>query len=110
MRAVVEEEPVSEGVLSIGRCSNRSTPYHQIGIWIGAAGPKMLRLIGRLGDGWSVPLQTYFPEARIREAQQKIDSAAKDSGRPPDSIIRIRNLAGIIDEMRKVGKVASRRR
>ena len=27
-------------------------PSHPIGIWIGAYGPRMLRLTGRLGDGW----------------------------------------------------------
>src|SRR5919198_1129100 len=32
-------------------------PAHPIGIWLGAYGPRMLRLVGRLADGWvpSVP-------------------------------------------------------
>jgi hypothetical protein len=50
-----------------------------------------------LAKGWSIPLQTYFPDSRLREAQQVIDQAVK-SGRSPDSIRRIRNLMGIIDE------------
>jgi alkanesulfonate monooxygenase SsuD/methylene tetrahydromethanopterin reductase-like flavin-dependent oxidoreductase (luciferase family) len=33
-------------------------PAHRIGIWLGAYGPRMLRVTGRLADGWlpSVPL------------------------------------------------------
>src|ERR687892_704054 len=27
-------------------------PAHPIGIWVGAYGPRMLRVTGRLGDGW----------------------------------------------------------
>jgi alkanesulfonate monooxygenase SsuD/methylene tetrahydromethanopterin reductase-like flavin-dependent oxidoreductase (luciferase family) len=27
-------------------------PAHPIGIWVGAYGPRMLRLVGRLADGW----------------------------------------------------------
>ena len=34
----------------------------------------------------------------IRAAQQLIDAAAKKSGRSPDSIARISNIIGVIDE------------
>jgi alkanesulfonate monooxygenase SsuD/methylene tetrahydromethanopterin reductase-like flavin-dependent oxidoreductase (luciferase family) len=39
-------------------------PSHSIRIWLGAYGPKMLRLIGRLGDGWT-PSYRYAPPAQI---------------------------------------------
>src|SRR5690606_4561133 len=32
-------------------------PAHNIGIWVGAYGPKMLNLTGRLADGWLPSLQ-----------------------------------------------------
>jgi alkanesulfonate monooxygenase SsuD/methylene tetrahydromethanopterin reductase-like flavin-dependent oxidoreductase (luciferase family) len=74
------------------------SPHHRIEIWVGAQGPRMLRLIGRIGDGWSIPLQSYLPSDRINAAQKIIDEAAQASGRCPRSIRRIRGLAGIIDE------------
>ena len=35
-------------------------PAHPIGIWVGAYGPRMLRLTGRLGDGWLPSLGGRF--------------------------------------------------
>ena len=37
-------------------------PAHQIGIWIGAYGPRMLGITGRLGDGWLPSLGGGFHE------------------------------------------------
>lgn len=70
-------------------------PAHAIGLWIGAIGPKMLNLTGRLGDGW-VPSSSYVPVARLREMQQQIDAAAAEAGRNPASIRRIYNVMGQI--------------
>ena len=39
-------------------------PVHDIGIWIGSYGPKMLDLIGRLADGW-VPSHGNSPPGRL---------------------------------------------
>ncbi|MDH2900855.1 MAG: LLM class flavin-dependent oxidoreductase [archaeon] len=79
-------------------------PYYPVKIWIGAQGPKMLNLIGRLGDGWSIPLQSYLQTERIDGAQKIIDEAARANGRNPDSIRRIRGLAGIIDQENRLEK------
>src|SRR4029079_9548628 len=35
-------------------------PAHDIGIWLGAYGPRMQRIVGRLADGW-VPSVPRFP-------------------------------------------------
>ena len=35
-------------------------PAHEIGIWVGAYKPRMLRLVGRLADGW-LPSAGYAP-------------------------------------------------
>lgn len=74
------------------------SPYHSIEIWVGAQGPKMLGIIGKLGDGWSIPLQSYLPSDKINAAQKIIDDAAHAKGRSAQAIRRIRGLAGIIDE------------
>jgi alkanesulfonate monooxygenase SsuD/methylene tetrahydromethanopterin reductase-like flavin-dependent oxidoreductase (luciferase family) len=70
-------------------------PAHPVEIWIGANGPRMLDLTGRLGDGW-VPSSTYVPPARLQEMNRRIDEAALGAGRKPASIRRIYNLMGSI--------------
>lgn len=70
-------------------------PAHPIKLWIGAYGPKMIDLIGRVGDGW-VPSLSYIPLPRIKELQQRIDDAAARAGRNPATIERILNIGGRI--------------
>src|SRR2546425_513877 len=78
------------------------SPSHEISFWIGATQPKMFGLIGRLGDGWVIPLNTYISFDEIRAGQRLIDAAARESGRSPDSIRRIANLVGVIDDQREL--------
>ena len=80
------------------------SPYHNIGIWIGATRPKMMELIGRSGDGWVIPLTSYMSSDEIRAAQQLINAAGKKSGRSPESIARISNIIGVIDEPGELNK------
>jgi alkanesulfonate monooxygenase SsuD/methylene tetrahydromethanopterin reductase-like flavin-dependent oxidoreductase (luciferase family) len=70
-------------------------PSHNVGIWIGAIGPRMLALTGRLADGWSVSSSYVSPE-ELPAKQQKIDAAAKRAGRNPAHIRRLYNLMGRI--------------
>jgi len=70
-------------------------PAHPIKLWVGAYGPKMIDLIGRVGDGW-VPSLSYVPLPRIKELQQRIDDAAARAGRNPATIERILNISGQI--------------
>ncbi|HEX9373839.1 MAG TPA: LLM class flavin-dependent oxidoreductase [Roseiflexaceae bacterium] len=70
-------------------------PAHDIGIWLGALGPRMLSLTGRLADGW-IPSITYVPPERLPEMQQRIDEAALGAGRRPQDIRRVYNLMGRI--------------
>ncbi len=74
------------------------SPHHNIGIWIGAARPRMMELIGRSGDGWVIPLSSYMSTEEIKASQQLINAAAEKSGRSLDSIARVSNLIGVIDE------------
>ncbi|MGH2753992.1 MAG: LLM class flavin-dependent oxidoreductase [Actinomycetota bacterium] len=72
-------------------------PSHDIGIWIGAGGPRMLSLIGRLADGW-VPSSGWMRPARIPEMNARIDDAAEAAGRKPSDIRRIYNISGTITD------------
>jgi alkanesulfonate monooxygenase SsuD/methylene tetrahydromethanopterin reductase-like flavin-dependent oxidoreductase (luciferase family) len=70
-------------------------PVHDIGIWVGAYGPKMLDLIGRLADGW-VPSLGYAPPERLPEMNRRIDEGAARAGREPREIRRAYNVSGHI--------------
>ena len=66
-------------------------PSHQVEIWIGAIGPKMLALTGRVGDGW-LPSQAYVPPEQLAEKNGRIDAAALAAGREPAQIRRLYNV------------------
>lgn len=66
-------------------------PLHPIGIWIGGYKPRMLRLIGEIGDGW-LPSLGYIDDAGIASASAAIDAAATAAGRDPARIRRILNV------------------
>lgn len=70
-------------------------PAHAMQIWVGAVQPRMLALTGRLADGW-VPSSSYVPPEALHEKNQRIDEAAAEAGRDPQSIRRIYNLMGRI--------------
>jgi alkanesulfonate monooxygenase SsuD/methylene tetrahydromethanopterin reductase-like flavin-dependent oxidoreductase (luciferase family) len=72
-------------------------PVHDIGIWVGAYGPKMLNLIGRLADGW-VPSLGYAPPERLAKMNRRIDEGAAEAGRKPEEIRRAYNISGNIGE------------
>ena len=68
-------------------------PAHPIGLWIGAYGPRMLRLTGRLGDGWLPSLGgNYMSEADALAGHEAIDEAARGAGRDPAEIVRAANV------------------
>ena len=69
-------------------------PAHPIGIWLGTAKPRALRLTGRVADAWFAPLMNYMPPAAAAEAQAVIDGAARKAGREPSEIRRIYNVVG----------------
>jgi alkanesulfonate monooxygenase SsuD/methylene tetrahydromethanopterin reductase-like flavin-dependent oxidoreductase (luciferase family) len=70
-------------------------PAHDIGIWLGAYGPRMQRIVGRLADGW-VPSVPRFPVDELAAARARIDAAAEKAGRDPASIRRIANVNGVV--------------
>jgi hypothetical protein len=69
-------------------------PAHPIGLWLGAYKPRMLRLIGRSGDGW-LPSWGYLKSAAdLTDGNEVIDEAATAAGRDPRSIRRLLNISG----------------
>ena len=70
-------------------------PAHDIGIWVGAYGPRMLDLIGRLANGW-VPSLGFTQPEKLPEMQERIDSGAAEAGRKPGEIRRALNVSGSI--------------
>jgi alkanesulfonate monooxygenase SsuD/methylene tetrahydromethanopterin reductase-like flavin-dependent oxidoreductase (luciferase family) len=71
-------------------------PAHDIGIWLGAIKPRMLRLTGRLADGWWVS-SGYLPPEVLPDLNRTIDQAAEKAGRSPSAIRRLYNLSGSFD-------------
>ena len=70
-------------------------PAHDIGIWLGAYGPRMMRVVGRLADGW-IPSLPRLPLDQVLPKQDAIDEAARKAGRDPAAIRRVANLNGVI--------------
>jgi alkanesulfonate monooxygenase SsuD/methylene tetrahydromethanopterin reductase-like flavin-dependent oxidoreductase (luciferase family) len=71
-------------------------PAHPIGIWLGAYGPRALRLLAEKADGW-VPSFGSDPQA-INDMARRLDGAAADAGRDPGEIRRILNVGGVITD------------
>jgi alkanesulfonate monooxygenase SsuD/methylene tetrahydromethanopterin reductase-like flavin-dependent oxidoreductase (luciferase family) len=71
-------------------------PAHPVAIWLGAYKPRMLRLTGRLADGWIPSLGQSSPEA-LGEAAATIDHSARKAGRDPASLQRLLNVSGGIE-------------
>jgi alkanesulfonate monooxygenase SsuD/methylene tetrahydromethanopterin reductase-like flavin-dependent oxidoreductase (luciferase family) len=70
-------------------------PAHDVGIWLGASGPRMLDLIGRKADGW-VPSAGWAPPETLPGYLRRIEEAAAGAGRDARSIRRVYNLSGTI--------------
>ncbi len=68
-------------------------PAHDIPIWIGALKPRMLRLIGRAGDGW-LPSLAYLQPGDLKRGMATIDEAATEAGRDPREVRRLVNIMG----------------
>jgi alkanesulfonate monooxygenase SsuD/methylene tetrahydromethanopterin reductase-like flavin-dependent oxidoreductase (luciferase family) len=72
-------------------------PAHPIGIWLGAYGPRMMRVVGRFADGW-LPSLPRLPLDEVPVKQRQIDEAAGAAGRDPSTIRRVANLSGEIHD------------
>jgi alkanesulfonate monooxygenase SsuD/methylene tetrahydromethanopterin reductase-like flavin-dependent oxidoreductase (luciferase family) len=68
-------------------------PVHDVGIWLGAYKPRMLRVTGRLADGW-IPSMGYADPSALAAMNAVIDDAALAAGRGPEAIRRMYNIFG----------------
>jgi alkanesulfonate monooxygenase SsuD/methylene tetrahydromethanopterin reductase-like flavin-dependent oxidoreductase (luciferase family) len=68
-------------------------PVHDMGIWVGATGPRMLDLVGRKADGW-VPSSPWAPPEELPRFLERIAESAAEAGREPGSVKNIYNVAG----------------
>jgi hypothetical protein len=68
-------------------------PVHPVGIWLGAYKRRMLRLTGRLADGW-LPSLGYASVEELSEMNAVIDDAAVEAGREPRAVRRLFNING----------------
>jgi alkanesulfonate monooxygenase SsuD/methylene tetrahydromethanopterin reductase-like flavin-dependent oxidoreductase (luciferase family)/hemerythrin-like domain-containing protein len=70
-------------------------PAHDIGIWLGAYKPRMLRLAGQAADGW-LPSLGYLPggPSDLTELNKIVDDGAAAAGREPAAVRRLLNLTG----------------
>jgi hemerythrin-like domain-containing protein len=68
-------------------------PAHPVSIWVGAYKPRMLRLTGRLADGW-LPTLSYLQPGDLAAGNARVDEAASDAGRDPGDIRRLLNING----------------
>src|SRR5690606_7747934 len=75
-------------------------PAHDIGLWIGAYKPRMLRLTGRKGDGWLPSLAYLKSLQQITDANATIDEAATAAGREPRAVRRLLNIGGRLSSQR----------
>jgi alkanesulfonate monooxygenase SsuD/methylene tetrahydromethanopterin reductase-like flavin-dependent oxidoreductase (luciferase family) len=66
-------------------------PVHRIEIWLGAYKPRMLRLTGRLADGW-IPSFGYLKPDGVADASARIDEAVERAGRDPAAVRRAYNF------------------
>ena len=66
-------------------------PSHEIGVWLGAEKPRMLRLIGRRADGWLPSLPRLQP-GDLAAGNAVIDEAAEQAGRPRGAVRRLLNI------------------
>lgn len=68
-------------------------PAHDIGIWVGAYKPRMLRLVAERADGW-LPSLGYLQPGDLARGNAIIDAAAQEAGRGPGDIRRLLNVSG----------------
>jgi hemerythrin-like domain-containing protein len=85
---------------SLLRAQPGPIPPHRIGIWLGAYKPRMLRLTGRLADGW-IPTLSYAAPEELGSMIRIIDQAARDAGRDPSAVRRAYNISGRFSDLER---------
>ncbi len=69
-------------------------PAHDIGLWLGAYKPRMLRLTGEQGRRLAALARLHGPVAVRAPPTRAIDEAAEAAGRDPREVRRLLNIQG----------------
>lgn len=72
-------------------------PAHDVQVWVGGKGPRMLRLIGEKADGW-LPSSGWAGPEVLDELGKRVDDAAAAAGRDPSAVKRVYNVWGAISD------------
>ena len=80
---------------SVDGAKRGPAPAHDIGIWVGAYKPRILRMTGRAADGW-LPSLAYLSggPSELGELNKHIDEGAEKAGRDPRAVRRLLNISG----------------
>lgn len=70
-------------------------PTRPIPIWLGAYGPRMLRLTGQRADGWLPSAFILAPDA-AGAAIERIDASAREAGRDPGELTLAYNVGVLV--------------
>lgn len=76
---------------SVDGAKRGPAPAHDVGIWLGAYKPRMLRLVAEKADGW-LPSEGYLQPGDLPRGNAAIDAAAAAAGRDPREIRRLLNV------------------
>ncbi len=77
-------------------------PHGRIEIWLGAYGPRMMRLTGRLADGW-LPSLPRLPLDELPGRLALLADGARRAGRDPSEVRRVANVNGRLHDGRAGG-------
>jgi alkanesulfonate monooxygenase SsuD/methylene tetrahydromethanopterin reductase-like flavin-dependent oxidoreductase (luciferase family)/FAD/FMN-containing dehydrogenase len=81
---------------SIEGAARGPAPAHDLEVWLGAYGPRMLRLTGQRANGWLPTL--HYLQSTPAAANRVIDEAAVAAGRVPADIRRLLNVRGSVTD------------
>jgi alkanesulfonate monooxygenase SsuD/methylene tetrahydromethanopterin reductase-like flavin-dependent oxidoreductase (luciferase family) len=70
-------------------------PARLIPIWLGAYGPRMLRLTGQRADGW-LPSAFILPPDAVPPAIERIEESARKAGRDPAELTLAYNVGVLV--------------
>jgi 5,10-methylenetetrahydromethanopterin reductase len=81
-------------------------PRHDVPVYVGATGPKMLRLAGELADG--ITTASIGTPAFVRHVREVAGEGARSAGRDPDALDIGSVIVASIDEDSDRGKAGAR--
>ncbi|HEX6388325.1 MAG TPA: LLM class flavin-dependent oxidoreductase, partial [Solirubrobacteraceae bacterium] len=83
-------------------------PAHDIGIWLGAYGPRMLRVTGAKADGWLPSLgERMLAWDDVPARQAAVDEAARAAGRSPSDVERAVNVMDADADPERLARIVS---